>query len=84
MDSMYTTRPVDKKQRKRKLHIFLYVANKRYFRRCGKLSSKSFLGKIITTIILIIIIIVILENQKKFSGGKVSDTSWKATNESIG
>lgn len=83
MDSMYTTRPVDKKQRKRKLHIFLYVANKRSFRRCGKLSSKSFLGKIIITIILIIII-VILENQKKFLGGKVSDTSLKATHESIG
>ena len=67
MDSMYTTRPVDEKKRKKKLHIFLYIANKRYFRRCGKLSSKSFLGKIITTIILIIII-VILENQKKFLG----------------
>lgn len=83
MDSMYTTRPVDEKKRKKKLHICLYVANKRYFRRCGKLSSKSFLGKIITTIILIIII-VILENQKKFLGGKVSDTSLKATHESIG
>lgn len=67
MDSMYTTRPVDEKKRKKKLHICLYVANKRYFRRCGKLSSESFLGKIITTIILIIII-VILENQNNFRG----------------